>query len=217
MFQKIAKHRANDVHRPPLLILRQPKRNNEHQLRPPFPRRSPAKQFQGPWKCHDTLILEDIGGKQLKPLRPKNSRRIRWRHFCSCPRGHNLLQVVVFDTLVFYLNEYFVELNKAKFKFLNWFLNWIFREKKLLNNFLNWIFLKKMILNNPLNWILPWNEWMNHILNRYLPFLMKSPLFCLFWTLFGQYFISVRLSQIADISFLTNLAQSSKFSVTQKI
>ena len=28
---------------------------------------------------------------------------------------------------------------------------------------------------------------MNHILNRYLPFLMKSPLFCLFWTLFGQF------------------------------
>ena len=36
-----------------------------------------------------------------------------------------------------------VELNKAKFKFSNPFLNWIFREKKLLNNFLNWKFLKK--------------------------------------------------------------------------
>ena len=46
---------------------------------------------------------------------------------------------------------------------------------------------EKMMLNNPLNWILSWNEWMNHILNRYLPFLMKSPLFCLFWTLFGQF------------------------------
>ena len=45
----------------------------------------------------------------------------------------------------------------------------------------------KLILNNPLNWILSWNEWMNHNLNRYLPFLMKSPLFCLFWTLFGQF------------------------------
>ena len=47
--------------------------------------------------------------------------------------------LVVFDTLVFYVNEYFVELNNAKFKFLN--LN--FQEKRLLNNFWNWIFLKK--------------------------------------------------------------------------
>ena len=31
-------------------------------------------------------------------------------------------EVVVFHTLVFKLNEYFVELNKAKFKFLNHFL-----------------------------------------------------------------------------------------------
>ena len=31
--------------------------------------------------------------------------------------------LVVFDILVFKLNEYFVELNKAKFKFLNQFSN----------------------------------------------------------------------------------------------
>ena len=31
--------------------------------------------------------------------------------------------LVVSDTMVFLLNEYFVELNKAKFKFLNLFLN----------------------------------------------------------------------------------------------
>ena len=57
--------------------------------------------------------------------------------------------VVVNDTLVFYLNEYFIELNQAKFKCLNQFLNWIFQEKRLLNNFLMeyswkklyWIFL----------------------------------------------------------------------------
>ena len=51
---------------------------------------------------------------------------------------------------------------------------------------MNWIFLKKLILNNPMNWILSWNEWLNHILNRYLPFLTKSHLFCLFWTLLGN-------------------------------
>jgi len=83
-------------------------------------------------------------------------------------------------------------------------LNWIFREKRLLNNFLNWIFLKKMILNNPLNWILPWNEWMNHILNRYLPFLMKSPLFCLFWTLFGQFSGTFPIRPVSKSPWLLN-------------
>ena len=87
---------------------------------------------------------------------------------------------------------------------MNRFLNWIFREKKLLNNFLNWIFLKKMILNNPLNWILPWNEWMNHILNRYLPFLMKSPLFCLFWTLFGQFSGTFPIRPVSKSPWLLN-------------
>ena len=35
--------------------------------------------------------------------------------------------------------------------------------------------------------MLSWNEWQNHILNLYLPFLTKSPLFCLICTLFGQF------------------------------
>ena len=63
-----------------------------------------------------------------------------------------------------------------------------------------------MILNNPLNWILPWNEWMNHILNRYLPFLMKSPLFCLFWTLFGHfaYSTSINDSLTIELNYLLN-------------
>ena len=47
------------------------------------------------------------------------------------------LTIVVNDTLVFYLNEYSIELNQAKLKFLNQFLNLIFQENKLLNNFLN--------------------------------------------------------------------------------
>ena len=69
---------------------------------------------------------------------------------------------------------------------------------------MNWIFLKKMILNNPLNWILPWNEWMNHILNRYLPFLMKSPLFCLFWTLFGQFSGTFPIRPVSKSPWLLN-------------
>ena len=39
-------------------------------------------------------------------------------------------RVVVGDTLVFYLNEYFIELNQAKLKILNEFLNWIFWKKR---------------------------------------------------------------------------------------
>ena len=61
-----------------------------------------------------------------------------------------------------------------------------------------------MILNNPLNWILPWNEWMNHILNRYLPFLMKSPLFCLFWTLFGQFSGTFPIRPVSKSPWLLN-------------
>ena len=61
-------------------------------------------------------------------------------------------KIVVFDTLVFELDEYFVEFNQAKFKFLNQFSNWNFREKRLLNNFLNWIFLHNWY------WILLWIE-----------------------------------------------------------
>jgi len=61
-----------------------------------------------------------------------------------------------------------------------------------------------MILNNPLNWILMWNEWMNHILNRYLPFLMKSPLFCLFWTLFGQFSGTFLIRPVSKSPWLLN-------------
>ena len=83
-------------------------------------------------------------------------------------------------------------------------MNWIFWEKRFLNIFLNWIFLKKMILNNPLNWILSWNEWMNHILNGYLPFLMKSALFCLIWTLFGHFFGTFPIWPVSMIPWLFN-------------
>ena len=62
-----------------------------------------------------------------------------------------------------------------------------FPGKKLIEYFFELNIPEKMILNNPLNWILLQNEWMNHILNQYLPFLMKSPLFCLFLTLFGTF------------------------------
>ena len=68
-----------------------------------------------------------------------------------------------------------------------------------------------MILNNPLNWILPWNEWMNHILNRYLPFLMKSPLFCLFWTLFGQFSHSTSINDPLTIELNNLLNWISRF------
>ena len=61
-----------------------------------------------------------------------------------------------------------------------------------------------MMLNNPLNWILSWNEWMNHILNRYLPFLMKSPLFCLFWTLFGQFSGTFPIRPVSKSPWLLN-------------
>ena len=83
-------------------------------------------------------------------------------------------------------------------------MNWIFWEKRLLNNFLNWIFLKKIILNNPLNWILSWNEWITQFLNRYLPFLMISPLFCLFWTLFGQFLGTFPIRPVLIIPWLLN-------------
>ena len=64
-----------------------------------------------------------------------------------------------------------------------------FGEKMLLYKLLNWIFLKKLIQNNLLNWMLTWNEWMNRILNHYFQFLIKSPLFGLFWTLLGSFLI----------------------------
>ena len=45
---------------------------------------------------------------------------------------------------------------------------------------------------------------MNHILNRYLPFLMKSPLFCLFWTLFGQFLGTFPFRPVLMIPWLLN-------------
>ena len=62
----------------------------------------------------------------------------------------------------------------------------------------------KMILNNSLNWILLWNEWMNHILNWYLPFLMKITLFCLFWTLFGQFSGTFPIRPVSKSPWLLN-------------
>ena len=63
---------------------------------------------------------------------------------------------------------------------------------------------EKIILNNPLNWILSWNEWITQFLNRYLPFLMKSPLFCLFWTLFGQFLGTFPIRPVLIIPWLLN-------------
>ena len=113
-------------------------------------------------------------------------------------------EVVVFHTLVFKLNEYFVELNKAKFKFLNHCLNWIFREKRLLNNFLNWIFLKKMIFNNPFNlgnfhiWSVSPISW----LLNWIIFWIKSAEFFFNWIIFWiqswekQYWIEYWMNHI---------------------
>ena len=63
---------------------------------------------------------------------------------------------------------------------------------------------EKIILNNPLNWILSWNEWITQFLNRYLPFLMISPLFCLFWTLFGQFLGIFPIRPVLIIPWLLN-------------
>ena len=63
---------------------------------------------------------------------------------------------------------------------------------------------EKIILNNPLNWILSWNEWITQFLNRYLPFLMKSPLFCPFWTLFGQFLGTFPIRPVLIIPWLLN-------------
>ena len=44
-----------------------------------------------------------------------------------------------------------------------------------------------MILNNILNQILSWYKLMNRILNPYYQFLIKSPLYFLFWASFGHF------------------------------
>ena len=53
-----------------------------------------------------------------------------------------------------------------------------------------------------MNWISSWNEWSNYILNWYLPFLMKSPLFCLFWTLIGQFLGTFPIRPVSMIPWL---------------
>ena len=55
-----------------------------------------------------------------------------------------------------------------------------------------------------LNWILSWNEWITQFFNRYLPFLMISPLFCLFWTLFGQFLGTFPIRPVLIIPWLLN-------------
>ena len=55
-----------------------------------------------------------------------------------------------------------------------------------------------------MNWILSWNEWITQFLNRYLPFLMISPLFCLFWTLFGQFLGTFPIRPVLIIPWLLN-------------
>ena len=55
------------------------------------------------------------------------------------------------DTLVFLLNEYSIELNRAKLKILNQFFELNFPGKKIFEYFFELNFPEKMILNNPLN------------------------------------------------------------------
>ena len=45
---------------------------------------------------------------------------------------------------------------------------------------------------------------MNHILNQYLPFFMKILLFCLFWTLFGQFLGTFPIQPVLIIPWLLN-------------
>ena len=117
---------------------------------------------------------------------------------------------MVFDTLMLFLNEYFVELNRAKFKFLNQFFNWIFQEKRLLNNFLNWIFLKKndIELSLELNFTVKWmNE--SYFESIFAIFDEKSPFLSIldtFWTIFGHfsYSTSIKESLTIELNYLLN-------------
>ena len=65
--------------------------------------------------------------------------------------------VVLFDTLDFLLNEYFIELNTANFNILNKFLNWILLKQIQINKFLNWILSKNY------KWIKFWIEFCRKI------------------------------------------------------
>ena len=67
-------------------------------------------------------------------------------HFSS------LALVALFDTNVFLLKEYFIELNSANFKILNTSLNWIFSENWQMNQIWNWI------LSRTEKWINIWIE-----------------------------------------------------------
>ena len=69
-------------------------------------------------------------------------------YFPPFPSVFLLLEIVVADTLVFYLDEYFIELNQAKLKILNQFSNWISQEKDY------WIIFE---LNNPIIYIISLN------------------------------------------------------------
>ena len=79
-----------------------------------------------------------------------------------------------------------------------------FPGKKIIEYFFELNIPEKIILNNPLNWILSWNEWITQFFNRYLPFLMKSPLFCLFWTLFGQFLGTFPIRPVSMIAWVLN-------------
>ena len=105
------------------------------------------------------------------------------------------------------MNEYFIELNQAKSKVLNKFLNWIFSEKRLLNNFLNWIFLKKLY------WIILWIELyceMNELLifeSIFAVFDEKPPFLSIldtFWPIFGHFSYSTSINHSLTIE-LNNL------------
>ena len=57
------------------------------------------------------------------------------------------VRLAMFDTHVFLLNEYFIELNTINFNILNKFLNWIFSENRQINRLMNCFLLKKWIMN----------------------------------------------------------------------
>ena len=82
-----------------------------------------------------------------KPAKASLKQRFSWNISSGLLKAILIFRtgLVVLNILVFKLNEYFVELNQAKIKFLNQFLKWIFQEKRFLNNLLNWMFLKNDI------------------------------------------------------------------------
>ena len=75
--------------------------------------------LQGSRGQADGLQGARVNGVGLKGLRASGGQVVGLQG----PRGSRgrskVSQIVVFDTLVFLLNEYFVELNRAKFKILN--------------------------------------------------------------------------------------------------